>query len=484
MEAADDVVVLDFADEQSVVQTRFATTALTLLRAHLGLHTDAVVADARTALADAAARRARRAATQFTFLGRGWSVGPRERGRAQDARGRRCRGPRPTRRWSTGTGPSASPPAAPSPGCSARRPRGWPNRCAATGALWVGGRLDPLAELVRAQRLAVAVAAARGLDPDRPRHLTRSVILDRTARLSRLEPSEPSEKEESCPSQQPVNWSPRRPRRVPRSPRSTSSPWSTSRPSSPGAEAADAPVILQVSENAVKFRDGRLLPLARAAAAAAERASRTRRAAPRPRPERRAAAAGGRRRLQLRDVRRRPAAVRTRTSPPPGPPPTGRTPKGCGSRPSWARSAARTAQPPLDAHAPGARTDPGEARAFVADSGVDALAVAIGSSHAMTTRTAALDHDLLKRSRRGPRRAARPARLLRCAGRRAGGSRRGRHRQGQRRHGPEHRDDRRHPGVPHRPSRGGRLPQVPRAWGGRRWRGRWPGLIRVLGTAG
>jgi fructoselysine-6-P-deglycase FrlB-like protein len=46
-----------------------------------------------------------------------------------------------------------------------------------TGALWIQGELDPLAELVRAQRLAVAVAAARGLDPDRPRHLTRSVIL-------------------------------------------------------------------------------------------------------------------------------------------------------------------------------------------------------------------------------------------------------------------------------------------------------------------
>ncbi|MFU0243502.1 class II fructose-bisphosphate aldolase, partial [Streptomyces scabiei] len=52
--------------------------------------------------------------------------------------------------------------------------------------------------------------------------------------------------------------------------------------------------------------------------------------------------------------------------------------------------------PPLDAHAPGARTDPAEARAFVADSGVDALAVAVGSSHAMTTRTAARDHNLLK----------------------------------------------------------------------------------------
>ncbi|MGW3954208.1 class II fructose-bisphosphate aldolase, partial [Streptomyces sp. NPDC004752] len=52
---------------------------------------------------------------------------------------------------------------------------------------------------------------------------------------------------------------------------------------------------------------------------------------------------------------------------------------------------------PLDAHASGARTDPDEARGFVADTGVDALAVAVGSVHAMTTRTATLDHGLLGR---------------------------------------------------------------------------------------
>jgi glucosamine 6-phosphate synthetase-like amidotransferase/phosphosugar isomerase protein len=39
------------------------------------------------------------------------------------------------------------------------------------------GRLDPLADLVRVQRLAVAIAQARGLDPDSPRNLTRSVVL-------------------------------------------------------------------------------------------------------------------------------------------------------------------------------------------------------------------------------------------------------------------------------------------------------------------
>ncbi|MGC0319088.1 ketose-bisphosphate aldolase [Kitasatospora acidiphila] len=46
-------------------------------------------------------------------------------------------------------------------------------------------------------------------------------------------------------------------------------------------------------------------------------------------------------------------------------------------------------------HAPGARTDPGEAAAFVAATGVDALAVAVGTSHAMLTRDAALDFDLI-----------------------------------------------------------------------------------------
>lgn len=47
------------------------------------------------------------------------------------------------------------------------------------------------------------------------------------------------------------------------------------------------------------------------------------------------------------------------------------------------------------AHAPGVRTDPAEARDFVAATGVDALAVAVGSSHAMTTRDAVLDFALI-----------------------------------------------------------------------------------------
>ncbi|MEV4239434.1 class II fructose-bisphosphate aldolase [Nocardia sp. NPDC049737] len=49
------------------------------------------------------------------------------------------------------------------------------------------------------------------------------------------------------------------------------------------------------------------------------------------------------------------------------------------------------------AHAPGVRTDPDEAVEFVATTGVDALAVAVGSSHAMQSRTAELDNDLIAR---------------------------------------------------------------------------------------
>ncbi|NEB92078.1 SIS domain-containing protein [Streptomyces bauhiniae] len=174
-QAADDLVVLDYADERSVVQTRFATTALTLLRAHLGLHTPAAVTDARAALTvplpeGIAERR------EFTFLGRGWTVGlaneaalkMREASlswtEAYPAMEYR-HGPisissEDTATWTLGPAPE-----------------GLAEQVRATGALWIEGGLDPLAELIRVQRLAVAVAAARGLDPDRPRHLTRSVIL-------------------------------------------------------------------------------------------------------------------------------------------------------------------------------------------------------------------------------------------------------------------------------------------------------------------
>jgi fructose-bisphosphate aldolase class II len=53
----------------------------------------------------------------------------------------------------------------------------------------------------------------------------------------------------------------------------------------------------------------------------------------------------------------------------------------------------------LSAHAPGVRTDPTEAAEYVAQTGVDALAVAVGSTHAMTSRAAVLDNQLIARLR-------------------------------------------------------------------------------------
>ncbi|MER6493658.1 MULTISPECIES: class II fructose-bisphosphate aldolase [Streptomyces] len=163
-----------------------------------------------------------------------------------------------------------------------------------------------------------------------------------------------------------------------------------------GAESLGAPVVLQVSENAVKFRHGRVLPLARAAVTAAERAAV---------PValhldhvqsddllREAADAGFS--SVMYDAARLPYAENLAA--------TRAAADWAHSQGLWIEAelgevGGKHGQPPLDAHAPGARTDPAEARAFVADSGVDALAVAVGSAHAMTERTATLDHDLLKR---------------------------------------------------------------------------------------
>jgi len=57
-------------------------------------------------------------------------------------------------------------------------PDGLAAQIVATGAKLETTPADPLALLVRAQRIAVAIAEAKGLDPDTPRALTRAVILD------------------------------------------------------------------------------------------------------------------------------------------------------------------------------------------------------------------------------------------------------------------------------------------------------------------
>lgn len=175
MTLADELVVLDFADEQSVVQTRFATTALTLLRAHVGLHGPAAVADARTAL-DEPLPAELEDRGQFTFLGRGWSVGlAHEAALKMREASLSWAESYPAMEYRHG------PVSISGPGTVTwsldEAPDGLAEQVRRTGGQWVAGRLDPLAELVRVHRLALAVAARHGLDPDAPRNLTRSVIL-------------------------------------------------------------------------------------------------------------------------------------------------------------------------------------------------------------------------------------------------------------------------------------------------------------------
>ncbi|GAA1953099.1 SIS domain-containing protein [Kitasatospora viridis] len=173
--AADTIVDLSFADEQSVVQTRFATTTLVLLRSSLGL----TPADLPEQAADAVAGElpaAALAARQFTFLGTGWTIGLANEAalKLREAAGAWTES-YPAMEYRHG------PISVSAPGgvvwFFGEAPEGLLEQIAATGAeVWLGG-IDPLADLVRAQRVAVALAEAQGLDPDQPRNLTRSIIL-------------------------------------------------------------------------------------------------------------------------------------------------------------------------------------------------------------------------------------------------------------------------------------------------------------------
>ncbi len=172
---ADTVVLLDFADERSVVSSRFITSSILLLRAHLG-------ADVR-ALPDEAARELSRPLppglterTEFTFLGCGWAAAVADEAALKLREASRTwaesypameyrHGPisvsdSGTVVWALGEVP-------PDLLADARH----------TGALVITSAADPLAGLIGAQRLATLLAERKGIDPDRPRALSRSVIL-------------------------------------------------------------------------------------------------------------------------------------------------------------------------------------------------------------------------------------------------------------------------------------------------------------------
>ncbi|GAA2404296.1 SIS domain-containing protein [Streptomyces coeruleofuscus] len=177
-ELADAVVALDFADETSVVQTRFASAELVLLRAHLGEDLGHLPQQGHSALDDPMPAGVLEA-EQFTFLGKGWAYGiAQEAALKMREAASAWTEAYPVMEYRHGpisvTGPGR---VAWWFGDPAALPSGLADDIARTGGQLVALGRDPLADLVVVQRLAAALASARGLDPDNPRHLTRSVIL-------------------------------------------------------------------------------------------------------------------------------------------------------------------------------------------------------------------------------------------------------------------------------------------------------------------
>jgi fructoselysine-6-P-deglycase FrlB-like protein len=169
------VVLLDFADERSVVSSRFITSSIALLRAHLG-------ADVR-ALPEAAARELARPLpsglaerTEFTFLGRGWTAA------VADEAALKLR--EASRTWAESYpameyrhGPISVSDENTVVWALGEMPPGLLADARHTGALVIASDADPLAGLIGAQRLAAMLAERKGIDPDQPRALSRSVIL-------------------------------------------------------------------------------------------------------------------------------------------------------------------------------------------------------------------------------------------------------------------------------------------------------------------
>jgi fructoselysine-6-P-deglycase FrlB-like protein len=174
--ASDEVIELAFADEESVVQTRFATTELALLRAHLGFDVAAAAASAERVLAEPLPAPLL-AARQFTFLGTGWTYGLANEA-ALKLRESAAMWTESYPAMEYRHGPAAVTGEHSLVWLLGPAPAGLISDIAAAGGTAWPGTEDPMAELVRVHLVALAAARARGLDPDRPRNLTRSVILE------------------------------------------------------------------------------------------------------------------------------------------------------------------------------------------------------------------------------------------------------------------------------------------------------------------
>lgn len=171
---ADKSIIMEFADEKSVVQTRWATAALGLLRMQFGLDlknlADILEKNIEEDLGQLPTMQ------QVTYLGTGWTIGlaseaalkTREAAQfwaeaypAMDYRHGPLSISQPGRAvWAFGD-----------------IPEDLVRDIENTGALFESSVLDPMIHLVKAQRLAIELARTKNMNPDYPRNLTRSIIL-------------------------------------------------------------------------------------------------------------------------------------------------------------------------------------------------------------------------------------------------------------------------------------------------------------------
>lgn len=174
-------VFLDYADEQSIMQTRFATTGLSLLRRSLGEDLGAIAADGDRALAGhlPVAGAAFDALQHVVFLGDRWSAAVAQEAalKIREAAGFWTEA-YPLLEYQHGPISCAGPQSLIWAFCDV--PDWVAADILATGARLECGTLDAQAELVRVHRLAVELALREGRDPDAPPHLNRSVVLDRS----------------------------------------------------------------------------------------------------------------------------------------------------------------------------------------------------------------------------------------------------------------------------------------------------------------
>jgi CRISPR-associated protein Cas5a/b/c len=172
---ADRTIALGFADEESVVQTRFVTSSIVLGLAWAAEDVPSVAAEARRMLAaelplDVSAH------DHYVFLGSGWCVGLAAEAALVI---REC-----ASAWSESYpameyrhGPIAAARKGSAVWFIGPAPDGLADEIGTTGATVIGGDLTPLATVVQVQRTAIALAEDRGLNADHPNHLSRAIVL-------------------------------------------------------------------------------------------------------------------------------------------------------------------------------------------------------------------------------------------------------------------------------------------------------------------